>query len=553
MKKDIRTLAALLIASATFVACSNDESLLNEQPVNPTQKYTMTVNASKGDNVTTRALSLSGKTLSAKWAATDGVAVLKEDWSATLGTLTAAASETNTTSLTGDLDAAPTAGDNLKLLFPRDTWEYTGQTGVLLSDANSIEKKYDYALADVTVKKVDGSKITTTGDAAFASQQAIVKFILQDNTGTDLPVTSLNIATAGGKLVQSRAYSAGGWTPSACEDYDDSSKPYYIYLELPYEASMMFDVYPFNQDQNFGTSGCKQVGGKYIYRLVSSNDPGTTISKIRAFGSGGFLDARNVPFTNGAYYTYVDQSNVSTTIPAKSDPGIKSTYGTLTVTPASETNTLTVALRNELGAADTYKLMAVSGSEVYTFNKSGVTFENGKYYEITVKMKPGTPLADATVGMLVGSNGKAYDAIFSSYMPAGFTAAGMVAYKSGSNGLVIALTDEAGELNWETANGASGAAGHTPTVTGYSWRLPTKEEWPLMFGANGGNNASYSGLNTAIGNAGGTALVKDWNYWTSTPDPGNVDFYYKVSLFNPVKIEGTGKTWTEYVRAVFDF
>ena len=545
MKKDIRTLAALLIASATFVACSNDESLLNEQPVNPTQKYTMTVNASKGDDVTTRALSLSGKTLSAKWAATDGVAVLKEDWSATLGTLTAAASETNTTSLTGDLDAAPTAGDNLKLLFPRDTWEYTGQTGVLLSDANSIEKKYDYALADVTVKEVDVNKITTTGDADFASQQAIVKFILQDNTGTDLPVTSLNIATAGGKLVQSRAYSAG-WTPSACEDYDDSSNPYYFYLELPFSA-MMFDVYPFNQDMSFGTSGCKQDGGKYIYRLVSSNDPGTTISTIRAFGDE-ILDASNVPFTNGAYYTYVDHSNVSTTIPVA--PGFNSTYGPLTVTPASETNTLTVALRNELGAADTYMLTAASGTEVYTFKKSGVTFENGKYYEITVKMKPGTPLADATVGMLVGSNGKAYDAIFSSIMPTGCTAAGMVAYKSGSNGLVIALTDD-GYLDKTTATGATtGAAAHTPTVTSYSWRLPTKDEWPLMFGANGGNNASYSGLNTAIGNAGGTALVKNEAYWTSTVSGGSI---YIVDLITPVEIRTTPGSWSEYVRAVFDF
>ena len=550
MKKDIRTLAALLIASATFVACSNDESLLNEQPVNPTQKYTMTVNASKGDDVTTRALSLSGKTLSEKWAATDGVAVLKEDWSATLGTLTAAASETNTTSLTGDLDAAPTAGDNLKLLFPRDTWEYTGQTGVLLSDANSIEKKYDYALADVTVKEVDGSKITTTGNADFASQQAIVKFILKDNTGADLPVTSLNIATAGGKLVQSRAYSAGGWTPSACEDYDDSSKPYYIYLELPYEASYI-DVSTFYQDQSFGTSGCKQVGGKYIYRLKSGSDPGTTIEINADGGGGGYLSAEDVLFTNGAYYTYVDDYSVSTTIPANGDPGIKSTYGPLTVTPASTTNTLTVALRNELGAADTYMLTAASGTEVYTFKKSGVTFENGKYYEITVKMKPGTPLADATVGMLVGSNGKAYDAIFSSIMPTGFIAAGMVAYKSGSNGLVIALTDD-GSLGWSTASGATtGAAAHTPTVTGYSWRLPTKDEWPLMFGANGGNNASYSGLNTAIGNAGGTALLDRGNtYWTSTVSGENI---YIVNLFTPVEIRTTAGLWSNYVRAVFGF
>ena len=76
---------------------------------------------------------------------------------------------------------------------------------------------------------------------AGARQAYLIEEPMAAAMGADLPVTSLNIATAGGKLVQSRAYSAG-WTPSACEDYDDSSKPYYIYLELPYEARMMLDV-----------------------------------------------------------------------------------------------------------------------------------------------------------------------------------------------------------------------------------------------------------------------------------------------------------------------
>ena len=38
-----------------------------------------------------------------------------------------------------------------------------------------------------------------------------------------------------------------------------------------------------------------------------------------------------------------------------------------------------------------------------------------------------------------------------------------------------------------------------------------------MFSANGGNEGSYSGLNTALANAGGTALQgSDGLYWTST-------------------------------------
>lgn len=61
-------------------------------------------------------------------------------------------------------------------------------------------------------------------------------------------------------------------------------------------------------------------------------------------------------------------------------------YGDLTVTPASATSEIFVALRNEKGSADTYTLSANVGGKKYAFSKSGVTFQNGKYYEITVKM-----------------------------------------------------------------------------------------------------------------------------------------------------------------------
>ena len=126
-------------------------------------------------------------------------------------------------------------------------------------------------------------------------------------------------------------------------------------------------------------------------------------------------------------------------------------------------------------------------------------------------------LAESTQGMIVGTDGKAYDVADKDNLPTGVTAAGVVVYKNGANGLAIALTDEASTMYWSTANGETGAAAHTPTVTGYSWRLPSMDEWKQMFGANGGNNESYTGLNTAINTAGGTALlVENGIYWTCT-------------------------------------
>ena len=347
----------------------------------------MTVNATKGEVAPTRGLYFDNTALNVKWYDTDQVTVFPEDWKSTLGTLTAAASETGSTTLTGDLTTAPTAGDNLKLLFPRATWDYTGQKGILLSDANSIEKKYDYALAPVTVNSVSGNAITTT-TASFASQQAIVKFKFRNSDNSaDVSLTGLNIRAMGGKLVKSRAYGESCWEPSGYEEYSHVYYTYYFYLELPFEADMI-DINQFSQDNNFGTSGCKQVDGKYIYRLISHNEPSNKID-IQAMGNE-MLDAHGVSFTNGAYYTYVDYSTVSKTIPSQVPAGMQSTFGALDVTPGAATSTLTVALRNELATADKYILYATGATKDYICFSPSIQFLDGKYYEITVKMKETT-------------------------------------------------------------------------------------------------------------------------------------------------------------------
>ncbi len=130
-------------------------------------------------------------------------------------------------------------------------------------------------------------------------------------------------------------------------------------------------------------------------------------------------------------------------------------------------------------------------------------------------------LAESTVGMIVGTDGKAYDVADKDNLPDGVTAAGVVVYKNGANGLAIALTDEASMMNWDTACGENGAAAHTPAVSGCSWKLPSQEEWTLVKNANSG-----SSLNSAITNAGGTAIptvhfdhetqTMTGQYWLST-------------------------------------
>ena len=200
MKKNIISLAALLIASATFVACSSDDNIIEEQPVQPTEQvYTMTVNAQKGGDAadsraTTRALSLSGSTLNATWSAGDAVEVWTSDGTTTkYGTLTAETSGAST-KLKGTLSSLPGNGQSLLLKYLSPA--YATQDGTLTGSNTSIDKVCDYATATVTATVV-GSSVTAT-DANFVNQQAIVKFTLKNKADDEALSVNKLFVTAGG-------------------------------------------------------------------------------------------------------------------------------------------------------------------------------------------------------------------------------------------------------------------------------------------------------------------------------------------------------------------
>ena len=196
MKKNILSMAVLLMASAAvFTACSSDDNITGEQPANSVQKtYTMTVNASKGGDATTRALSLgrndadTKNVLNATWDANEVVLVYQNG--SQIGTLYSAASTTNETTLTGELSALD-AGQDLTLYFHTNaTPSYAGQDGTLATIAST----YDFcAPATITAGNftVSGSTVSTTGSASFgANQQAIVKFSLIDKADGTTPLSA---------------------------------------------------------------------------------------------------------------------------------------------------------------------------------------------------------------------------------------------------------------------------------------------------------------------------------------------------------------------------
>lgn len=442
-----KMLAALLMAGAAFTACSEKDNIIEEQPA-VVKTYKMVVDASIGDDTKTRALYFDGSSLKAKWASTDQVRVFKQDWSAAIGTLTATASETATTTLTGDVTGAAVA-DNLNLLFPRATWDYTGQKGILLSDENSIEKKYDYATAQVTVTGVSGSAVTTNA-ANFKNQQAIVKFNLLNGT-SPLAADKLTISAASNKLVTNKSYrGAGEKTYYFGEGYytvtagsgGHSGEEHGKLVDNDLDTKWCQDKPSGNWYIEFHTASAIQVDG---YMLRTGGDTGSYGQWTRNPQDWVLKGKKN----SGDGWTDIDTKSGYSDMPKASNaekdfdvdvPGeyqyfrleisnnignggamqlsemrlfkynsyeMGTSYGDITVTPDAAASELTVALRNENAGADTYTLTATVGTSTYSFEKSGVNFENGKYYSITVKMQPkkvsSITLNKSSINLTIGS------------------------------------------------------------------------------------------------------------------------------------------------------
>ena len=173
-----------------------------------------------------------------------------------------------------------------------------------------------------------------------------------------------------------------------------------------------------------------------------------------------------------------------------------------------------------------------------------------KVLGVKAEKKASTPslsLTNPAVGQVIGSDGKNYAA---ANVPSGVDKVAMIAYVSGSNGLAIALADE-GQMNWATAKSTCEAK--TPAFSNGTWKLPSQDEWKQMFSANGGNEESYDGLNTAITTAGGTAFQDGTvDYWSSSENDSDkaslAQFYYGYPLwFNDWKVND------QWVRACLAF
>lgn len=192
MEKNCRfmQMATFVVLGLMGLSCSRLEEIPQNEPAETPEKtthFTLTVEADKG--APTKALEDKGTYLQSTWTAGDEVTVYGPG-NQILGTLTASTGGSSTTTLEGDLNVAPEVGADLTLKYRSDN--YLTQKGTL----DYIAANCDYALATVTVETVTGKQITTT-PALFETQQAIVKFTLQDADGNAVAASQLLLNNGG--------------------------------------------------------------------------------------------------------------------------------------------------------------------------------------------------------------------------------------------------------------------------------------------------------------------------------------------------------------------
>ena len=289
MISSIKTLAIQLMVGVAFAACSSSDDSIIEQPVNPTEPktYTMTVQATKGDAAGTRGLSLDGNTLNVKWNEGEEVIVAQDE--TTIGTLTAQASSSGTTTLTGEvtgLDPNKDVSFYLHSVDRRYNSIYDGlnhidweQKGVLQKPAegidHSIETSYDFAACTVSKDKIsiNGNEISVAGGIALASRQAIVKFTLLDQDGNPLDnVYRLKIKTPKGNYLTLTS----------------------SYMNAPELGDEFFaEIEDASTNEVFMAV---EMDGKQDVRLIAYIDKGDADDEYY------FYDRENVEFKNGKYY-----------------------------------------------------------------------------------------------------------------------------------------------------------------------------------------------------------------------------------------------------------
>jgi len=209
----------------------------------------------------------------------------------------------------------------------------------------------------------------------------------------------------------------------------------------------------------FPKSGTPDYSGQKgtLEDIAANYDYATATATVRAVSANGMVAADATTFTNQqaiVRFTLLDAADGTTPVNA-TNLTVSDGTNTYTVNPAAATNDLYIAIPGFSGRTVTLK--ATTDLSFYKFEKTAVTFTNGQYYEVTVKMEEERP----NIGDLYYSDGT-----WSKTLEAGKTPIGVIAYLGTDNftengttvggsafaghGLVLCLKNAASGVAWST-------------------------------------------------------------------------------------------------------
>ena len=240
MKKSVLSVAVLL---AALCACQKEVPQPEEPQKGASREYAVSITATKG--IDTKALALNGKSITATWGENDAVAVCVKEGTI-VGKLTPETAGESTTKLVGTITMDDIAeGTELYLQYPYKEvpdgdklWpdaSYTGQDGTL----DTIAEEFDYATCGVKVEAVDDEGIHTS-KASFYNRQAIVKFTLLSESGRDLEVKKLFVASRSGCLSGGFFYDNYFPTPSLEIDPNEVTNVITVALHNDYTDNVSY-------------------------------------------------------------------------------------------------------------------------------------------------------------------------------------------------------------------------------------------------------------------------------------------------------------------------
>ncbi len=273
-----------------------------------------------------------------------------------------------------------------------------------------------------------------------------------------------------------------------------------------------------------GTLG--DIAAKYDYATAS-----VTVASVSS--SGNVTTAGSVDFENQqAIVKFTLKDIVNNAALNATQLVVNDGSNSYTITPVSGTDVMYVAIPGF--SEQTVSLTANVGDDTYTYEKSGVTFANSRYYEITVKMTkqdpapaPYTSASNATaedVNKLICTDGHIH--AYGADAECMATRVAMLVYVNGNAHYALALTDGENHVTWAAAIGeCSGMNSTTPVaITGARWILASKDEWSNIITAVGTGN-----LPGIFSSVGGENMIDD-HYWTSTQY--NANYVYAINPRN---------------------